>query len=129
MTTRFSVGVGVVMMIVMTLASLAAQSSVPKKPYTPPKTAWGDPDLRGTYTSDNSIGVPFERPQQFGTRATLTDEEFEARDKTNVEQVAKDNNERPESKFEEDEAANNAPRHWLERGTKLSHATSLIIDP
>ena len=34
-----------------------------------------------------------------------------------------------ESKFEEDEAANNAPRHWLERGTKLSHASSLVIDP
>jgi hypothetical protein len=43
--------------------------------------------------------------------------------------VAKDLAERPESKFEEDEAANNAPRHWLERGTKLSHATSLVVDP
>jgi len=112
----------------MTVA-MSAQTKPAAKPYTPPKTPWGDPDLRGTYTSDNSIGVPFERPQQFGTRATLTDEEFEARDKTNAEQVAKDNNERPESKFEEDEAANNAPRHWLERGTKLSHATSLVVDP
>ena len=112
----------------MTVA-MSAQTKPAAKPYTTPKTPWGDPDLRGTYTSDNSIGVPFERPQQFGTRATMTDEEFEARDKANAEQVAKDNSERPESKFEEDEAANNAPRHWLERGTKLSHATSLIIDP
>ena len=45
------------------------------------------------------------------------------------EVIVWDNSERPESKFEEDEAANNAPRHWLERGTKLSHATSLVIDP
>src|SRR5262252_156652 len=125
MTTRFSVGIGVALMT----ASLAAQSSAPKKPYTPPKTAWGEPDLRGTYTSDNSIGIPFERPQQYGDRTTLTDQEFDAREKANQVQVAKDLAERPEAKFEEDEAANNAPRHWLERGTKLSHATSLVVDP
>jgi hypothetical protein len=119
----------VVLGFTATTVVMAAQSKPAAKPYAPPKTAWGDPDLRGTYTSDNSIGVPFERPQQYGTRRTLTDEEFASRDKANAEQVAKDNNERPESKFEEDEAANNAPRHWLERGTKLSHATSLVIDP
>jgi hypothetical protein len=125
MTTRFSVAIGVLIMT----ASLAAQSSASKKPYTPPKTAWGEPDLRGTYTSDNSIGIPFERPAQYADRPVLTDEEFDAREKANQVQLAKDLAERPESKFEEDEAANNAPRHWLERGTKLSHATSLVIDP
>ncbi len=118
--TRLSVIIGVAFLT----ASVAAQ-----KAYTPPKTPWGEPDLRGTYTSDNFIGIPFERPAQYGDRATLTDEEFAAREKTNQEQVAKDLNERPESTFEQDEAANNAPRHWLERGTKLSHATSLVIDP
>ena len=94
-----------------------------------PKTPWGDPDLRGTFTSDNSIGVPFERPAQYGDRPMLTDTEFDAREKANLEQIAKDNSERPETAFEQDEAANNAPRHWLERGTKLSHASSLVIDP
>jgi hypothetical protein len=117
----------VVVGITVTSAAIAAQGLRPA--YVPPKTPWGDPDLRGTYTSDNSIGVPFERPAQFGDRAMLTNEEFANREKANLEQVTKDANDRPESKFEEDEAANNAPRHWLERGTKLSHATSLIIDP
>ncbi len=98
-------------------AVMSAQTKPTAKPYTSPKTPWGEPDIRGTYTSDNSIGVPFERPQQFGTRTTLTDDEFATRDNANAEQVAKDKSERPESKFEEDEAANNAPRHWLERGT------------
>ena len=110
-------------------AVAAAQTRPAAKPYAPPKTPWGEPDLRGTYTSDDSIGVPFERPQQFGDRATLNENEFEARDKANLEQVAKDNSEHPETAFEQDEAANNAPRHWLERGTKLSHASSLVIDP
>ena len=112
----------VVLGLVAMTAALAAQTKPAPREYTPPKTPWGDPDLRGTYTSDNSIGVPFERPQQFGARATLTDQEFEARDKTNAEQVAKDNNERPESKFEEDEAANNAPRDRKSTRLNSSHS-------
>jgi len=93
------------------------------------KTPWGDPDLQGTYTTDNSIGVPLQRPEQFGTRATLTDEEYAARVSANDVQVAKDKNPLPESEFGEDSAANNAPRHWLERPAKPSRASSLIVDP
>jgi hypothetical protein len=128
MSTRLCVAIGVALLT----AAVAAQTPAPKAPiklFSTPKTPWGEPDLRGTYTSDNSIGVPFERPPQFGDRATLTDAEFEARDTANAEQIAKDNSEHPETAFEQDEAANNAPRHWLERGTKLSHASSLVIDP
>ncbi|HZF29355.1 MAG TPA: hypothetical protein VE907_09575 [Gammaproteobacteria bacterium] len=95
-----------------------------------PRTPWGDPDLQGTYTSDNSIGVPFERPQQFGTRAELTPEEYAQRVGANDEQVAKDRNPVPESEFSaEDPSAINASRHWLERPETPSHATSLIVDP
>jgi hypothetical protein len=93
------------------------------------RTPWGDPDLQGTYTTDNSIGVPLQRTEQFGTRATLTDEEYAARVSANDVQVEKDKNPLPESEFGEDSAANNAPRHWLERPAKPSHATSLIVDP
>jgi len=93
------------------------------------RTPWGDPDLQGTYTTDNSIGVPLQRAEQFGTRATLTDEEYDARVSANDVQVAKDKNPLPESEFAEDSAANNAPRHWLERPANPSHATSLIVDP
>jgi len=130
MGTRFAIGVGVALLT----ASVIAQSPASPKPlakagYAPPKTPWGEPDLRGTYTSDNWIGVPFERPPQYGERTALTDEEFAAKEKANEEQVAKDNSEHPESAFEEDAAANNAPRHWLERGTTLSHATSMVVDP
>src|SRR5690349_23156196 len=95
-----------------------------------PRTPWGDPDLRGTYTSDNSIGVPFERPAQFGERAQLTDEEYAAKVNANDEQIAKDKNPLPESEFSaEDPSAINASRHWLERPEKPSHATSIVVDP
>jgi len=73
--------------------------------------------------------VPLERPTKFGTRAELTDEEYATRVSANDVQVAKDNNPLPESEFAEDSAANNAPRHWLERPANPSHATSLIVDP
>jgi len=119
----------VAVLSVTALTVVASAQTRSARPYNAPKTSWGEPDLRGTYTSDNYIGVPFERPAQYGERQMLTDAEFEAKEKANLIQVAKDLAERPESKFEEDEAANNAPRHWLERGTKLSHATSLVIDP
>jgi hypothetical protein len=94
------------------------------------RTAWGDPDFRGTYTSDNSIGVPFERPTQFGERTTLTDAEYAAKVNENQEQIAKDQNPEPESDFSaEDPSAINASRHWLERPDVPSRATSLVVDP
>ena len=40
-----------------------------------PRTPWGDPDLQGTWPGGSVIAVPFERPPEFGTRATLTDAE------------------------------------------------------
>jgi hypothetical protein len=115
------------LLIVPALAATAAGAQTPRMP---PVTPWGDPDLRGTYTSDNSIGVPFERPQQFGTRAELTDEEYEQRVSANDEQIAKDQNPLPESEFSaEDPSAINASRHWLERPEKPSRATSLLVAP
>lgn len=51
----------------------AADSASTK--WTPPKTVWGDPDLQGTWTSDNLREVPLERPAQFVTRRFLTAEE------------------------------------------------------
>jgi hypothetical protein len=47
--------------------------------YKTPRTEWGDPDLQGVWTSDDMRGIPRERPDQFGTRAFLTDEEYQRR--------------------------------------------------
>lgn len=62
-------------------AKPAAKSSTSSEgSYATPKTPWGTPDLQGTWTSDDTWGVPFERPKQFGTRATLTEDELKARE-------------------------------------------------
>jgi len=47
----------------------------------PPRTAWGDPDLRGTWPIQhvNDARIPLERPPAMGERDRLTDEEFAER--------------------------------------------------
>ena len=69
--------------LVITLAiagslSLHAQQkpAAPEKPAVAQKTAWGDPDISGVWTSDAAIGIPMQRPDRFNGRAELTDEEF-----------------------------------------------------
>jgi len=44
-----------------------------------PRTSWGDPDISGLFTTDDELGVPFERPAQFGDRQFVTAEEFAQR--------------------------------------------------
>jgi len=45
----------------------APKASAPavKKAWTPPRTAWDDPDLSGSYTNTSESGTPFERPAEF----------------------------------------------------------------
>jgi hypothetical protein len=63
------------------LGALSGQTKSTTGTWTPPKTAWGDPDLQGVWTSDDFYGVPFERPAQYGDRKFLTEEEYAARAK------------------------------------------------
>lgn len=49
------------------------------KPFAPPKTPWGDPDIQGLWPGNHMVGTPLERDRSLGTRAFLTDEEFEKR--------------------------------------------------
>ena len=50
-------------------------------PYTTPRTPWGDPDLQGVWSSDDTAGIPRERPANLGNRLYQTDEEWAARQK------------------------------------------------
>jgi hypothetical protein len=91
--TFLVVGAGAVVAAAILAVPLAAQNStVAAKPAaakssagsdvpSAAKTPWGDPDLQGTWTSDDTWGVPFERPKEFGTRATLTEDELKERAK------------------------------------------------
>jgi hypothetical protein len=101
--------------------------------YTPPRTPWGDPDLQGVWPGTEMVGVPLQRPAQFGARNVLTEEEFQQR----VRQ-AKQTEENALAEidvFTADVSSAGAvgsptspPPHWLERG-KPSRQASLIVDP
>ena len=52
--------------LLLTSAGLTAQQA--SKPYAPPRTPWGDPDLQGTYTNKYEQSTPLERPDQFAGR-------------------------------------------------------------
>jgi hypothetical protein len=77
MSTRiFITGLLVAGVSVTLFAQKATTSKTPSG-----KTVWGDPNLQGTWTSDDTWGVPMERPKQFGDRLYLTEDELKDREK------------------------------------------------
>ena len=106
---------------------MSAQTS-----YKVARTAWGDPDISGLFTTDDELGVPFERPPQFGDRQFVTDEEYRQRLAQSERQDEADREEfvapSPTQGNGPVGGGTGPPAHWLERG-KPSHRTSLVIDP
>jgi hypothetical protein len=64
-----------------TPAALKPSAGSTGKSWSLSKTPWGDPDLQGTWTSDDTWGVPMERPVSYGDRLYLTEDELKAREK------------------------------------------------
>ena len=117
--------VGLVM--VLTAITLDAQTKPPaSKAYTPPKTLWGDPDLQGTWTSDDCIGTPMQRPVELGEKLYLTDAELTAREATIARQAE---NDKQQFVAPTAQAVVNPPGHWGERARRPCRQTSLVIEP
>src|ERR1700734_684774 len=97
----------VALLLLAIWASLAGQT----KPWTPPKTPWGDPDLQGMWPGN--MGVPLQRPESLGTRTTLTDSEFAQKEAQARKQAQADS----ESTATRDSKATiGPPSYWVERG-------------
>jgi hypothetical protein len=58
---------------------VTAYNGGPGTAYVVPKTPWGDPDLQGVWSSDDTAGIPLARPEPFGSRLYLNDQEYTAR--------------------------------------------------
>ncbi len=104
----------------------AAKSASSAQAWTQPKTPWGDPDLQGTWTSDDCIGAPMNRPAQYGDRLYYTEQELaqretqiERQEKTDLEETVADNA----------RVGTGPPAHWAERARRPCRQTSLVIDP
>ena len=115
--------------VAMAILAVALASAQTASSYRSPRTSWGDPDISGLFTTDDELGVPFERPAQFGTRQTVTAEEFSQRI-TQAERAEEADREEfiaPRAAGQ-GAAGTGPPNHWLERG-KPSRRTSIVIDP
>jgi hypothetical protein len=90
-----------------------------------PKTPWGEPDLQGLWPSGDWRRVPLERPESFGTRNVLTEEEFAQRESQAAADLESDSEE-----FASDDGkiSNTPPSYWQDRGAAKLQA-SLIVDP
>ncbi|HTN15811.1 MAG TPA: hypothetical protein VL094_13500 [Sphingomonadaceae bacterium] len=117
----------------LALAGLAAMVSVahaeetdltvlPKVPITYPAkiTAWGEPDLRGTWPIDYLNGTPMQRAPEQGNRIFMTDAEYKER-AARIEALA--------SRYDNEESQDRLGQgHWVEMG-EVNRRTSLLVAP
>jgi hypothetical protein len=90
------------------------------KTYKPKTTAWGDPDLRGTWPLDYLNGTPMQRTPEQGDRVFLTDKEYAERT-TRVETLA--------GRYNKEESGDKLGQgHWVEMG-RPNRRTSLLVQP
>jgi hypothetical protein len=95
-------------------SAVAQQRAATTRPWTPPKTTWGEPDLQGIWPLNHLISTPLQRQEKFGDRRMMTDEEFAAAEKS-----AQARNTRFES----------GAIPQADSGSQVMRITSLISDP
>jgi len=97
------------------------------------KTPWGAADLQGTWS--NTTVVPFQRPQQYGNREFMTDEEYKKAEDALLKRDAQPGRDSRESNGKdirgtEKDVARAYNEHWFgDKPTEVGRRTSMIIDP
>ena len=105
-------------------ASLTTVAQQKTKPWTPTKTAWGDPDIQGTWT--NETITPFERPVAMANKPFLTPAEAAALETRAAQSQA--NADSAPARAGDVGSYNQA---WFDSGTKVVSTlqSSLVVDP
>lgn len=104
----------------------ATKGAPAAKKWTMPKTPWGDPDLQGTWTSDDCIGTPMNRPANLGDRPYYTEQELADRQSRLANQRQ---NDLKETVAADQRVGTGPPSHWVERARRPCKQTSLVVDP
>ncbi len=119
---------GALVALTLTLATagvVGQTRTTAARPYTVPKTPWGDPDLQGIYTNKDENGIPLQKPDALGQQSLDDVDDEELRD------LIRERNERAEKSAAGIGGAETGagPTHWYEHyGAKNSRAW-LIVDP
>jgi hypothetical protein len=116
---------------IFALTARPVVAQVPKaasaaKIWVQPKTPWGDPDFQGTWTSDDCIGTPMNRPANFGNRLYFTEQELAQR-KSQLEKQHE--NDLVETVAPDARVGTGPPSHWGERARRPCKQTSLVVYP
>ena len=85
-----------------------------------PRTAWGDPDLQGVWTSDGNFSVPLERPADVADKVVLDGKDLQAALERRAKTIAA---------VEAGGEVGAGPSHWYETLSARSARSSLIVDP
>ena len=117
---RVAAGISGVAITLLCAPPVYGQPDEPRR--TAARTPWGDPDIQGIWT--NTSSTPFERPEEFGERARLTDEEF-AEAQANAIQAATE----VQSASFDNAGSTAGPDHWYEHHGKTSNRTSFVVVP
>jgi hypothetical protein len=114
-----------VVVISLTMTTLAGQAPTPAQKGPAAKTSWGDPDLQGIWGLESQI--PLERPAKYKDKAFFTDAEIAELDK---ERAAKPQfgEKRAEKGTEQDVAGAYDSRVFTTR-RHTGKRTSLVVDP
>src|SRR5690349_3611630 len=118
---------GIFVYAVATGSAMGQAAKAPAaKSWTQPKTPWGDPDVQGTWTSDDCIGTPMNRPANLGEKAFYTEEELAKRQDQLAQQKQRDLQETIDPN---QRVGTGPPAHWGERARRPCKQTSLVVDP
>ena len=96
-----------------------------KRAWTPPRTPWGEPDLRGIW--DFATITPMERPKEMAGKEVVSEGEAAEFEKQTLQ---RGNADRRDGGPEAD-VGRAYNQFWYDRGTKVisTRRTSLIVDP
>jgi hypothetical protein len=126
--TRYTVRLMRALAVAIAVAAtvgISAQGPQPSSKYAPGKTAWGDPDLQGTFTDKDENGIPMEKPNQFAGKTLAEVDDSELAD------IVRERQERAAASAAGIGGADTGagPVHWYEHYDAKNSRAWLVLDP